>query len=150
VLKAIAFYPTYLKYNWNKFDFFIVAATLLDYAVFSNPTLGITSLSWTAQITKIIRLFRVTRLLKLMVQFKGLAAIVETITFSISPLFNVFGLLMIVLAVFSVMCCSFFDRGYAPLIISDSKNFDNFLEAMLLNMALATGEDWNSVMYDTA
>jgi len=48
LLKSIAFYPTYLKYNWNKFDFFIVAATLLDYSVFSNPALGITSLSWTA------------------------------------------------------------------------------------------------------
>jgi len=62
-----------------------------------------------------------------MVQLNGLAAIIETITFSISPLLNVFGLLMIVLAVFSVMCCSFFSRGYAPVILSDSKNFDNFL-----------------------
>jgi hypothetical protein len=63
VLKMIAFGMTYFNNGWNKFDFFVVMASLLDVTLlFLGSNAG--SLKSLAQLARVLRVFRVTRILK--------------------------------------------------------------------------------------
>lgn len=44
--KGMAFGNSYFNYGWNKFDFFIVSSSILDMAVFSNPNLDLSMISF--------------------------------------------------------------------------------------------------------
>lgn len=55
------------------------------------------------QIARIMRIMRVTRLFKLLAKFKGLQALLQTITFSVGAMINAFALLSLVLFIFSVL-----------------------------------------------
>ena len=71
---------------------------------------------------------------------------------SISALLNVFGLLLIILFMFSVLGVFFFsdltEHDKLNVIDPTYKNFRNFAQAYLLLFAISTGEDWNVLMYD--
>jgi hypothetical protein len=67
-------------------------------------------------------------------------------------LLNVFGLLVLVLFMFSVLGVFFFNdiigsdimgRSY----LDDKMNFSNVGNAMMILFRSATGEDWNYIMY---
>jgi len=68
---------------------------------------------------------------------------------SIGALINVFGLLLLILFMFAVLSVSFFSElTEGDVLDPDYKNFKNFNSAYLLLFAIATGEDWNKLMYD--
>lgn len=68
---------------------------------------------------------------------------------SVGALVNVFGLLLLILFMFAVLGVFFFNNLSTGLVIdADYKNFKNFSQAYLLLFAIATGEDWNRLMYD--
>lgn len=67
---------------------------------------------------------------------------------SVGALLNVFGLLLLILFMFSVLGVFFFNQLSEGDVINDYKNFKNFSNAYLLLFAIATGEDWNRLMYD--
>ena len=67
-LKLIAYDITYFSNGWNRFDFFVVIASVLDIAM-SFVTTSSTSF---LQLAKILRMFRVTRLFRLINKYKGL------------------------------------------------------------------------------
>jgi hypothetical protein len=73
ILKFIAFGLTYFNNAWNKFDFFVVGASLLDVLLemldFSASG-GILKVG-----PKILRVLRVTRIMRLMGKAKSLQAI---------------------------------------------------------------------------
>lgn len=63
VLKMIAFGSTYFNTGWNKFDFFVVMASMLDVVLlFFNANAG--PLKSLAQLARVLRVLRVTRILK--------------------------------------------------------------------------------------
>lgn len=103
ILKSIAFGFTYFNNNWNRFDFFVVMASILDVilAVFNFPTTGILAVG--PKIAKVLRVLRVTRIFRLAGKAKSLQAILQTITFSIPALANVFFLLMLIYFMLSVL-----------------------------------------------
>ena len=67
---------------------------------------------------------------------------------SISSLFNVFGLLVLILFMFSILGWFFFSELNEGDVIDAYKNFNNFGNGFLLLFAISTGEDWNRLMYD--
>lgn len=72
VLKLIAYGNSYFNSSWNKFDFFVVAASFLDVAM---SVLGESSFSWLSsapQIARVMRVLRVARIIRLAGKAKNL------------------------------------------------------------------------------
>ena len=64
-LKLIAYGNSYFDNSWNKFDFFVVVASLFDVAM---SVLGTSSFSWLSsapQIARVMRVLRVARIVRL-------------------------------------------------------------------------------------
>ena len=92
---------------------------------------------------------RVTRILKLAGKKAGLQAILQTIQFSIPSLMNVVTLLILIFFMFSIMGnFLFWEIRYGDVLDGEYKNFGNIYTSFLTVFALATGEDWNKVMFD--
>jgi hypothetical protein len=105
ILKLIAFGKSYFSNNWNRFDFFVVAASLFDVLLaFMGDIAGENSfLSFGPQLARVMRVLRVTRILRLAGKAEGLQAIMQTIMFSLPSLGNVIMLLMLIFFMFSIM-----------------------------------------------
>ena len=67
---------------------------------------------------------------------------------SVDSLFNVFLLLMLIFFIMSVLGNTLFPEVMEGEVIGDYKNFSNFHQSFMLLFSVATGEDWNKVMYD--
>ena len=97
-----------------------------------------------------LRVLRVSRLFRLLNKYKGLQALIQTITFSLPSLFNVFALLMLVYFIFSVLGVFMFrEITQGKLIDPEFMNFKNFGQALILLIRFSTGEDWPTAMFDT-
>ena len=107
IFKMIAFGTTYFNTGWNKFDFFVVMASLFNIALlFMNTSAG--WLSVLPQLARVFRVLRVTRILKLAGQSEGLLSIMTTIQYAVGALFSVFILLMLFFFIFAVLGNFFF------------------------------------------
>jgi len=147
VLKMIAFGWTYFYTSWNKFDFFVVMASIFNFVLmFLDTNAG--WLSVLPQLARVFRVLRVTRILKLAGQSQGLLSIMTTIQFAIGALFSVFVLLMLFFFIFAVLGNFFFQNVFEAEVVDELKNFRYFHNAFLLVFATTTGEDWNKVMFD--
>jgi hypothetical protein len=148
VLKLLVYGSSYFQTTWNKFDFFVVAASLFDVAlefVDADDLKGIPI----GNVAKVLRVLRVSRVLRLASKNKGLQALIQTISMSVGALFNVFALLLLILFMFAVLGVFFFSEiTEGDIIDKEYKNFRNFGSAYLTLFAIATGEDWNKLMFD--
>lgn len=149
LLKLIANGGAYFNSGWNKFDFFVVSASFLDIVMANMSANSLKVIRVGPQLARIMRVMRVSRLFKLLNKYKGLQALMQTITFSMPSVINAFALLALVYFIFSVLAVFFFKN-----IISGGQldpvymNFTNFTQALVMMLRLSTGEDWPSVMYD--
>ena len=78
-LKLIAYGKTYFNNTWNKFDFFVVVASIFDVLM---EIMGSDSFSWLSsapQIARVMRVLRVARIVRLAGKAKNLQAIIQTI-----------------------------------------------------------------------
>ena len=107
-LKLIAFGSSYFENGWNKFDFFVVTASILDISVEIIGSSSLQGYSFLPSLARVFRVLRVTRLFKLAGSLKGLQAIIQTIIFSIGQLSNVVLLLFIILFMFTVLAVELF------------------------------------------
>ena len=96
-LKLTAFGSSYFENGWNKFDFFVVTASILDISTDVIGTSSLEGIAFMPSLARVFRVLRVTRLFKLAGSLKGLQAIIQTIIFSIAQLSNVVLLLFIIL-----------------------------------------------------
>jgi len=100
------------------------------------------------QLARIMRVLRVSRILRLAGKNPGLQALLQTITMSVTALANVFLLLLLVLFIFSILGWFFFSNIIEGDVISEYKNFTNWGKSFLLLFIIATGENWPVLMYD--
>ena len=157
VLKLYVYRRPYFKTGWNKFDFFVVASSLIDLALeISLPTpeggqedSSSQILSVGPQLARVLRVLRVSRVLRLAGKAKGLQALLKTIMMSVDSLFNVFILLMLIFFISAVLGNTMFFDVYEGDVIDEFKNFTNFHQSFSLLFSISTGEDWNRIMYDT-
>lgn len=145
VLKLIAFGGSYFENAWNKFDFFVVCSSIMDFVLGAMDSSSLDAVKVLPQLARVMRVLRVTRLLKFA---EGLQAIIQTIMFSIPSLANVFALLMLIFFMFAVAGNSLFREVRTGDVVDELKNFGNFLSAFILLFAVSTGEDWNKIMFD--
>ena len=145
----------YFHSAWNRFDFFVVLASIADLII--NKIDGIDAAFLKSfQIIRVLRVLRVTRVLRLVKALKGLEKLIQTLTWSISALANVFLLMIIIFCIFAILGCYFYDgiiyRDYKSkfMYINEYYNLDNFYNSFLLTFRCATGEGWPSIMMELA
>jgi len=106
--KLIAHGGNYFNSGWNKFDFFVVSASFLDIVMANMSANSLKVIRVGPQLARIMRVMRVSRLFKLLNKYKGLQALMSTITFSLPSVINAFALLSLVYFIFSVLGVFFF------------------------------------------
>ena len=156
VLKLSAYGPVgYFHSAWNKFDFFVVVASIVDLIVANIDGIDAAFLK-SFQIIRVLRVLRVTRVLRLVKALKGLEKLIQTLTWSISALANVFLLMIIIFCIFAILGCYFYDsityKKYKSkfMYINEYYNLDNFYNSFLLTFRCATGESWPNIMMELA
>lgn len=149
LIKIVALTPKgYLDSGWNRFDCFIVCASVVDIStqLFAGNTMSF--LSFGPELIRIIRVFRITRILRLVKSLKGLQKLIETIMISIPSLLNVGALLFLVLFIYSVLGWFLFKNVTTGLRLGPLYNFSNFGYSFITLLRCMTGEDWPHFMYD--
>lgn len=155
ILKLYTYRKAYFYTAWNKFDFFVVSASLLDVMMDVIGTDSIKALSVAPQLARVLRVLRVSRVLRLAGKNEGLQALLMTIQMSVSSLLNVLMLLMLIFFMFAVLGVSMFqnvtgsDDVYTLLMLdAQYKNFINFHSGFITIFVISTGESWPLAMYD--
>ena len=134
ILKLYVYRWPYFKTGWNKFDFFVVASSLLDLGleiIMPKPEggqedSGSAILSVGPQLGRVLRVLRVTRVLRLAGKYRELQSLLQTIIMSVDSLFNVLLLLMLIFFIMAVLGNVLFLDVFEGNVISDYKNFTNF------------------------
>ena len=149
-------YKRYFYFAWNKFDFFVVSASLLDlallYAFKDNNTAFLKSF----QIFRVLRVLRVTRVLRLVKSLRGLEKLIQTLRWSLDALMNVMILLMLIFCIFAIIGCYLFNEvSYDKhperfANYNEYFNFKNFINSIILCFRTATGENWHMIMVEVA
>ena len=155
-LKLMAYNPpAYFHSAWNRFDFFVVVASIVDLIVASIDGIDAAFLK-SFQIIRVLRVLRVTRVLRLVKALKGLEKLIQTLTWSLSALANVFLLMLIIFCIFAILGCYFYDtivyENYKSKFtyLNEYYNVDNFYTSFLLTFRCATGESWPNMMMELA
>ena len=154
VLKLFAYQRAYFYTNWNRFDFFVVASSVIDIGLKFLPSAegedgeSAQVLTVGPQLARVLRVLRVSRVLRLAGKYKGLQSLLQTITKAFPAIINVFGLLMLIFFMMATLGVFFFASIESGIIINRFKNFKTWDDAFLLLFAISTGEEWNLLMYD--
>ena len=156
IIKLIGLGPVaYFHTGWNKFDFFVVCASILDIIIANIDGIDAAFLK-SFQIIRVLRVMRITRALRLVKSLKGLEKLIQTLSWSISALMNVILLMILIFSIFAILGVYFYDgidyeiyksRFYE---INEYYNLDNFYTAFLFTFRCATGEKWPYMMMELA
>lgn len=154
ILKLSANGPRgYFYYGWNKFDFFVVASSLVDIAI-TNTTGANSSFLKSFQIIRVLRVLRVTRVLRLVKSLKGLEKLLQTLKFSATALSNVFILMFLIFCIFAIMGCYLYDtinyEDYKDyfIVYNEYFNLDYFYNSFIFCFRCVTGESWPIIMVE--
>lgn len=128
VIKIGAAWPRpldYFKSSWNCFDFSLIVLSLLPFS------------GGLAMIGRILRLFRVVRLITVLPELR---LIVETLIRSIPSMLNIMLLMGIIFFIYGV-------AGYQLFHEHDPEHWRDLGYAILTLFRVVTLEDWTDVMY---
>lgn len=155
LMKLYVYRRAYFYTAWNKFDFFVVSASILDVILDGFSVSNSKALKVAPQLARVLRVLRVSRVLRLAGKNEGLQALLMTIQMSVQSLLNVTLLLLLIFFMFSVLGVSLFqnvtssDDVYTLQSMDPQyKNFATFHNGLILIFVISTGENWPLVMYD--
>ena len=156
ILKILAYgFPGYFHIIWNRFDFFVVVASIIDILISNMDGIDSVFLK-TFQVIRVLRVLRVLRVIRLVKVVKGLDKLIQTLSWSLSALSDVFILMILIFGIFSILGCNLYDEIYFDkykdqfVYINEYYNLDNFYNAFLFTFRCTTGENWNSIMMELA
>jgi len=98
----------YFFIGWNKFDFFLVATSILELILNSYLTIVFNFLQLGSQITRIFRILRIIRIFKLVKSFTFLKKLALTVEFILPSVFLVLTLLALVYYFASILASQLF------------------------------------------
>jgi len=134
LMKVTALSPVkYIMDGWNLFDFVIVVVSLPDLFLSYNGFQGAT----------VFRIFRVGRLFKLIAGARGLRTLFNTLLSSLPAIFNVGGLLFLLMFVYGVMGMNMFGTNTN---FETHANFRDFGMSLLTLFRVFTGDSWSGVL----
>ena len=156
IIKLIGLGPiAYFHTGWNRFDFFVVIASILDIIIANIDGIDAAFLK-SFQIIRVLRVMRITRALRLVKSLKGLEKLIQTLSWSISALMNVILLMILIFSIFAILGVYFYDgidyENYKSKFfeINEYYNLDNFYTSFLFTFRCATGEKWPYMMMELA
>ena len=156
IIKLVGLGPVaYFHSGWNRFDFFVVVASILDIVIANIDGIDAAFLK-SFQIIRVLRVMRITRALRLVKSLKGLEKLIQTLSWSIGALMNVILLMILIFSIFAILGVYFYDgidyEKYKDRFfeINEYYNVDNFYTAFLLTFRCATGEKWPYMMMELA
>lgn len=140
----------YLANRWNKIDFLIVAASIVDlcFQIFVGTSLPF--LRQGSQLIRIIRVMRVLRLFRLVKSLESLQTLMMIIAYALPAIINVLSLLLLIFFIFSILGVFLFHNIHDGNAINEYYNFYNFSNGMNILWRISTGEDYPSIMFDCA
>merc|ERR1719411_2272807 len=124
---------------FNRFDFFVVLSSILEYLLVKNefiPPIGLSVL----RCIRLLRGFKVTK------YWKAMGALVKSLVDSIASIVALLVLLCLFIFIFALLGMQLFGGKF--LDDESRATFDNFFQACFTVFQILTGEDWNVVMYD--
>ena len=72
ILKLVAFGWSYFSNGWNRFDFFVVLSAIFEIILKNLDSGTLSFISFAPALAKVMRILRVTRIIKLASRAKGL------------------------------------------------------------------------------
>jgi hypothetical protein len=128
----------YIKVPFNRLDCFIVITSLLNYLGDILPGGRI----WSA-----FRLFRVARVLRLLLKYESMRKLLKTVMGSGVALANLTIFILFTVSIFAVFGMHLFGGTYPEGLAVPRRNFENIGRAWLMAFQTLTGDDWCNQMY---
>eukprot|EP01065_Artemidia_motanka_P049742 TRINITY_DN8328_c0_g1_i1.p1 TRINITY_DN8328_c0_g1~~TRINITY_DN8328_c0_g1_i1.p1 ORF type:complete len:2109 (+),score=672.20 TRINITY_DN8328_c0_g1_i1:54-6380(+) len=142
-VKVLAYAPrAYIESPWNRFDMFVV---ILSWVGFAVAQVGKGELGTAVSVFRILRLARLLRMFR---KAKGITMLLRTLLLSLPSMINVAGILFIIFFIFAVLGVKLFGRVGPGEGLDKYTNFENFVNAFLTLIRMATGEGWQVIMAD--
>ena len=109
-------------------------------------SLNNTGIIITPNLLRVVRVFRIGRLLRFFQKAKGIKRLVFSLLISLSALFNVGAILFLIMFIYALIGMSFFAHVKKTGALNEIVNFETFLNSMLLIFRLMTAAGWNDVL----
>merc|ERR1719394_2196644 len=129
----------YMGSLFNRFDFFVVISSILEYLLVKNeliPPIGLSVL----RCIRLLRGFKVTK------YWSAMGNLVKSLVDSIASIVALLVLLCLFIFIFALLGMQLFGGKF--LDDESRATFDSFFQACFTVFQILTGEDWNVVMYD--
>jgi hypothetical protein len=140
LLRFVALGWHYFASSANMFDFFIVAVDIA--ALVLIEVLKVTWLTPSA-----VKLFRITRVVRLVERFESLRRLLLAASSSLPALSSIGALLLLIHIQYAVAGMMLF-QGYRGEELNDHANFDTFFLSLNTLFRCTTGESYNAVLHD--
>ncbi|KAJ7365280.1 hypothetical protein OS493_005380 [Desmophyllum pertusum] len=109
--------------RWNVFDFVIVILSIVGIIV---ENLNKTGIIITPNLLRVIRVFRVGRLLRFFEKAKGIQRLLFSLVISLPALFNVGAILFLIVFIYAIIGMSFFAHVKKTGALNEVVNFETF------------------------
>ena len=145
----------YFHVAWNKFDFFVVIVSIIDWIVAGIDGIDAAFLK-TFQIIRVLKVLRASRVLRLIKTLSGIQKLIQNLQWSFYALINVLSLIIIIYCILALIACYLYDGSKYEQFknkftyINEYYNMDNFYNSYLLVFRCATGENWHNIMTEMA
>ncbi|CAG9314126.1 unnamed protein product [Blepharisma stoltei] len=140
----------YFYDGWNRFDFFVIIASIIDLIFTYIITSGIPLLKTAPQLIRTIRVLRVTRVIRLVKQFNTLQELITLVSYSIPSILNVSSILLLIYVIYAVLGVYLYHSIDSGNNFSSYDNMNNFGRAIIKLFKHSTGENWPDAMFDCA
>ena len=155
-LKLLAYgIRPYFLISWNKFDFFIIIISIIEWIVARIDGIDAAFLK-SFQVIRFLKVLRVTRVIRLIRAFNALKTYIQTVQYSFSALINILSLMMVIYFIVALIRCYLYDgqvyENFKDKLtyINEYYNMDNFYNSYLLIFRCSTGENWHNIMMEMA
>ena len=140
--KVLCLEKFYFRDPYNVFDFFVICIT--GFSMIINFTGVVEVGSWAS----IFRVFRLGRILRLVIKADMLRKIFNTFIHTLPSLFYIGLILILVIFIYTVMGVELFSYIQWQNSLTEDANFSTFAKSFITLFRCSTGEGWNEIMDD--
>lgn len=141
-MRIVALRVGYFFSPWNCFDFTIVICSIIGIILENLKQ----ALPISPSLLRVVRVFRVGRLLRFFEAAKGIRRLLFSLIVSLPALVNIGALLFLIIFIYSVIGMSIFGNIKKTDPLNDVVNFDNFGSSFLLLFRIMTSAGWNDIL----
>ncbi len=139
IIKITANGVLYFADLWNLFDFGITFISVITIVLdqFSVIQVGGSMM--------VVRMFRISKILRLIKKTKSLRYIIKTFIHCLRPLANIGSLLLLILYMYSIAGVILFGQVKRNGMLTDTLNFESFSNAALALFVISTTDAWTDI-----